>query len=353
MFTSQAPQLFNALRSAVPGDSARQLTQIFANCNQALTHRGGVDLQNRPLYQKNGVVSSLGGDDLPPWATGNQAGNGQTYPFGGVGGSFYGGNYYGVDGPSNALQFAYQPGSSGWAPYVNVNLANYNGGGPLVFPPPGGPYRGGDWITYLGDTNIFDVAPRVTNNTSQYYGGPTFQVAGDTIYDNTVTQNSYVTNLSTTNLTVEEVNGVPVKGDKGDPGDAGPGGAVGNPGNPGNAGPAGANGAGGLNGAGGAGGGNRIINNNFVIGGGGGGGGLQLVPRPGPPGPAGPGAVLPDGFLRNFGDLKRDFRILEQAFRTLQNKLKSMLLEATLKDDCTIELKGNWPEALNGIKKRV
>lgn len=257
-------------------DSARQLTQVFANCNQALDHRGFVDLNNRPLQQRNGAVTDLGGGGLPPWALGNQAGNGDTFPFGGVGGSFYGGNYYGVDGPSTSLQTTYRPGSAGVSQWTNANFNSQVGGPTIVFPPEGGGYTGGDWITYLGDTNYFDVAPRVTENISHYYGGPTFQVAGDTIYDNTLTTNSYVTNLITQVLSADSLNGVPVKPDAGDPGAAGPGGAdgvAGRPGDPGGAGPAGANGApgapggrftifiGGRGGGGGGGGFNNVVNN--------------------------------------------------------------------------------------------
>lgn len=241
--------MFSALQGAMSNDSVRQLTQVFANCNQALSHRGFVDLNNRPLIQKNGAVTDLAGGGLPPWALGNQAANGDTYPFGGTGGSFYGGNYYGVDGPNNTLQIYYRPGNNGVQQWANTDPNDYTGGTPLVFPPGGGGYSGGDWITYLGDNNYFDVAPRVTNTNNQYYGGPTFQVAGDTYYDNTVTNNSYVTNLTVQNIIADEVNGEPAKGESGDPGVAGPGGAPGAPGgrglpgDPGAAGPAGANGA--------------------------------------------------------------------------------------------------------------
>lgn len=344
MFTSQAPQLYNALQGALDGESARQLTQVFANCNQALTHRGSVDLQNRPMYQKNGMVSSLGGDDLPPWATGNLAGSGETYPFGGPGGSFYGGNYYGTDAPSNSLSFAYRPGSSGWLPYINLDLANYTGSGPIVLPGPGGGYTGGDWITYLGDTNTFDVAPRITENISHYYGGPTFQVAGDTVYDNTVTNNSYVENFVSNYVTVEEINGQPVKGDVGNPGFTGPLGPPGTPGNPAAAGPAGANGLNGLNGVGipgppGMPGANAQNINNWIFINGGVPPALPVLPLKKPPNP---GPVQPNPQpAANLQELINRFKDLAEAFRRLKDDISNTELQAWLTEDCRIALRLN------------
>lgn len=236
--------MFSALQGAMSNDSVRQLTQVFANCNQALDHRGFVDLNNQPLVQKNGAITNLSGNGLPPWATGGRIGNGNTYPFN----SLYGGNYYGTDGAGGTLQDTYRTGGDGVARWSNANPADYNGGGPFVMPPPGGGYTSGDWITYMGDQNYFDLAPRVTETVNQYYGGPSFQVAGDSYYDNTVTNNSYVTNMTVNNITVQEINGNPVGGEQGDPGIAGPGGAPGGPGAPGAAGPAGANGFNGFNG---------------------------------------------------------------------------------------------------------
>lgn len=340
MFTSQAPLLLSALNGAMSDDNARQLTQVFANCNQALTHRGSVNLQNTPMYQKNGVITQQSGDGIPPWGLSNQAANGQAFPFGGQSGSFYGGNYYGVDGPSNALQLAYQPGNSSWANYVNVNPTYYTGGSPFVFPNPPGGYQGGDWITYMGDTNTFDLAPRITENTSQYYGGPTFQVAGDSVFDNSVTNNSYITNLTTQNITVEEVNGQPARGDQGDPGLAGPAGADGKPGNPGLAGPAGA--------VGGGGGGNAPINQfitNFFgngVGGGGGGGGF-LVGPPGAPGAPGAAGRVDPVFQAAFGVLNTAFWKLKADYEIFRRRLKNLTFCAKLTDACKIEITTDHP----------
>lgn len=329
MFTSQAPLLLSVLSGAMSQDSARQLAQVFANCNQDLTHRGSVNLQNTPLYQKNGVLSQQSAAGVPPWGLGNQAGSGEAFPFGGRSGSLYGGNYYGVDGPSNALQSAYRPGNSAWQPYANSDRNYYSGSDPFVAPSPGGGYTAGDWITYTGDTNTFDLAPRITENINQYYGGPTFQVAGDSIFDNSVTNNSYITNLSTQNISVEQVNGEPVKGDKGDPGQAGAGGADGRPGDPGIAGPAGAAGAPGA--------GNTVNNhvfspqffitlaNNLGI-------PLGQVGPQGPPGPPGPAVGA------NLRPLGNRVSKLEGQLAALSRNLRNLQLCVKLTDDCRIEV---------------
>lgn len=254
MFTKQAPYIFSALSGAMSNDGVRQLTQAFANCNQSLDHRGSVELTAAPFQQRNGVLEST------PWSNGAQPGG------------LYGSNYYGIDSPNPVGNSAYRPGSVNLAQWTNTDPANYSGTGPFVFPSPGGGYTSGDWITYLGDVNTFDVAPRISETINTYYGGPTFNVAGDSVFQNSYTTNNYTTNQTVQNLIVESVNGEPVKGDKGDPGAAGPAGVdglAGKPGDPGFAGPAGANGA-----AGAMAGGNVF---NIIFGGGGGAGGGIVV----------------------------------------------------------------------------
>lgn len=221
MFTSQAPYLLSALGDAVGGEDARRVTQALANCSQDLTHRGSVQFASTPFSQTNGVVNDS------PW---NTAINN---------------NYYGDPLQLPPAQDMFRPGGG----LTYVNMLNT----PIEFPPPGG-YRSGDWYTYMGDNNFFDVAPRITETTNQYYGGPTFQVAGDSHFTNTYTNNSYTNNSYHNTITTQEINGVPVRGDKGDPGAMGNAGLAGQPGPPGNngnpglAGPAGAAGLNGLDG---------------------------------------------------------------------------------------------------------
>lgn len=183
---------------------ARQVTQALANCGQGISHRGNVSLAGNQFSQSNGVVNNS------PWTrvTNN--------------------NYYGEDLQFNEADDLFRPG--GGLTYVNVNNP------PFEIPPPGD-YRGGDWYTYMGDNNYFDVAPRITENYNQFFGGPTFQVAGDSHFNNSYTNNAYSTNHYVTNLTVNQINGEPVvgeRGEKGDPGLAGPQGPPGLKGDPGN-----------------------------------------------------------------------------------------------------------------------
>lgn len=318
MFTSQAPTLLSS--GVLPPDQLRQLTQVFANCNQSLTHRGQIDLKGMPFYQQNGMLSQIyDGLNAPPWAAGSLAGNGEAFG----GSSYFGGNYYGVDGPASAFNLAYSPGNNFAFNFSSANPGSYTDGGPYVFPPVGGGYTS-NWNTYLGDNNAWDFSDRSERNQNFYYGGPTFQVAGDSYFDNTTTQNSYVTNHYVTNLTVEQVNGQPAKPDRGDPGDAGPGGAPGAPGNPEAAVP-------------GQGAVGNIINQQFIqnfFGGGGGGG----PGRPGPIGPPGlPGAP---GQQRPLTPRELQF-IIQNAMKFLRRMLPQLLegVTAELQDDCSIELK--------------
>jgi hypothetical protein len=319
MFTAQAPTLLSS--NALPPDQLRQLAQVFANCNQSLTHRGQIDLKGMPFYQQNGMLSQIyDGLNAPPWAAGSLAGNGQTFG----GSSYFGGNYYGVDGPASTFNLAYSPGNRIAFNFGSANPGSYEGGSPYVFPPIGGGYTS-NWNTYQGDNNAWDFSDRSTRNQNFYYGGPSFQVAGDSYFDNSITQNSYATNQYVTNLTVDQVNGEAAVSDRGDPAIAGPGGAPGAPGNPEAALPA-VGAAGGIN--------PQVIQNllvlggNVVIGGGGGVGGLlvQLFFQ------------LPGG-ERQLNPRQEELlrRNREKAERKLEaERLKG--ITAQLNDDCTITL---------------
>lgn len=326
MFTSQAPLLLSS--NILPQDQLRQLTQVFANCNQALSHRGTVDLQGAPFYQRNGALSQPFDGALPPWASGNLSGNGAPYSPG-AGGSYYGGNYYGVDGPASSFNLAFSPGNSYTFNFSGTEPGDFTGTGPVETPPGGGGYTS-DWNTYFGDTNTFDFSDRSARNTNFYYGGPTFQVAGDSYFDNSITQNSYVTNQYVGNLDAPLINGIEARPDLGDPAGAGPGGAPGAPGNPAAAGPGGAAGPAGANGFGLFGVPGQGVQNFFFFGGGFGGGavgpGVGGFPRP----------IQPIFNIRGF--TPREVRFL------IDNILKRVRdlfddLEATLEDDCSITLK--------------
>lgn len=209
MLTAQAPAILNALQTVTDQSSARQFTQAVANCSQDITHRGNVSIAGSQFSQVNGVMNSSA------W---NLTAN----------------NYYGTDGPQLPAQDALRPGGG----LTYVNLIN----NPFEMPPSGDGYRAGDWYTYMGDTNVFDLAPRITQNTNQFYGGPTFQVAGNSVFNYIYGDTTYTQNLFSKSTETTEINGEPVQGERGDPGAAGPRGANGLPGNPGNAGPRGADG---------------------------------------------------------------------------------------------------------------
>jgi hypothetical protein len=54
MLTQSTPAVINALRGVLPTGAIKQLTQALGNCNQPLTHRGGVNLQPAQQQQSGG-----------------------------------------------------------------------------------------------------------------------------------------------------------------------------------------------------------------------------------------------------------------------------------------------------------
>lgn len=216
MFTAQAPALLRALGDATDADSARQVTQAVANCSQNISHRGTVSLAGMPFSQSNGVLQSS------PW-------------------TMRANNYYGTDLPPMPAEDALRSGGG---------LGYANGPNPFEMPSPGGGYRSGDWYTFQGDNNVFDVAPRITEQTNFYYGAPTFVVAGNSSMNWLHANVGSFEKVQAKEVEAAVVNGEPVRGEKGDPGAAGPAGAPGQRGDPGLAiiGPNGANGVNGLNG---------------------------------------------------------------------------------------------------------
>jgi len=238
VFTSQAPALFANAGRQDPV-SVRQMVQSFANCAQPLTHRAGVSLQQSALSQRGGVVdvSRLGGGPygdtgldvtsrLPPWAIFDLRSN----------------NYYGSN-QGNAYNY-YSNATNLYQSYPNFASGdNYYSPQYFEFGPVSSVYNS-NWTTQLGDQNFFDFTTRqgdLINN----YGGPTFNVAGDSYFDNsvsnnqTVVNNQNVNNQTVNNTTVENTFNVGGEGSQGDPGAAGPGGPPGRNGDPGLAGPAG------------------------------------------------------------------------------------------------------------------
>lgn len=186
MLTSSIPSVTRALSGSLPPGAVRQLTQAIGNCSQPLTSRGGMNFQTP-------AARTLGAQG--PGAMGGGTWNPQ--------------DYIDLLPPTDQAGNVVLPGyDNPWA----WNVTNYG-----------------------GDNFYFPTSQEFTTN--QYYGGPTFNVAGDTVFEN-----AYTTNMNVTNLTTDTINGQPAPGR---PGDTGPSGA---PGRVGAAGLAGQNGAGGEDG---------------------------------------------------------------------------------------------------------
>jgi hypothetical protein len=162
MLTRAAPAFNRATQGAFQSSLLQPLTQSLFNCNQPLEHRGPVAFSNGFFPNNNGVLSQNG------W-------NPADYP-----GLF--------------------PDSAGF-----------------IEAPGNGGYRPGDWYTTNYGSPEFDLRTEVTNNTNQYYTGPSVTIEGETITQNLTTENQTVVNL-----TVENINGEPAPGADGADGPAGP-----------------------------------------------------------------------------------------------------------------------------------
>jgi hypothetical protein len=238
MFTAQAPFLYSTLNRSTDPTTAAQLTQAFANCNQPLTHRAGVSLQPSSAAQRGGVLNARFGPSNYAYAGGalaSSAGNDRTaqlQPW-----AISRNNYYGADANSTNIYNAYRPGQEWWSAYPDQAAdAFYNTNQSFEFGPITNK-NNSNWYTRMGDLNTFDFSIRqgdVVNN----FGGPTFQVAGDSYFDNSVhntqevTEQS-VTNQNVTNQTTENSTFNNVTFVTGDPAQAGPQGPQGFPGQPG------------------------------------------------------------------------------------------------------------------------
>lgn len=161
MFTQSAPAIINALSGVLPDTAVRALVQALGNCQQPLSHRGDVTLQPTIRQGRNGLAQ------MGTW-------NPQQYP---------------ELLPPNFNQHFY-------------DLPNV------------GSYTNGDWYSanYAGAQFSFPTSQEFSLNS--YYGGPTFNVGGNSTFNNTFTNNAYAVNadFSTTsieNLTVNNFNGVP------------------------------------------------------------------------------------------------------------------------------------------------
>jgi hypothetical protein len=204
------PALAQALSGALPEAAIRQLMQALGNCQQPLTHRGAVNIQ-------------------PPATTGA---GGLARP-----GAWKASEYRDLLPTVGQRAFVDMPGFGG-------------GGGP-----------GGQVINtsnnYAGNQFSFPINQEF--QYSNYFGGDTFNVAGDSTFSNAFSTNFTNSTLTTSNIFVSSINNTPVA-----PAVVGGGGGLG-----------GGGGFGGFGGdLGGGGGGFVFVNGGF---GGGGGRGGQVA----------------------------------------------------------------------------
>jgi hypothetical protein len=195
MLTQTMPALVQALSRVLPQQAVSQIAAALGNCNQPLTHRGGVSIQPSNQYLSGGV--NYGNQ----W---NPADYGDIFP------TVNQANNYG--GSNQQLQNIFDVAN------YNYNYATNNyGGNSFNFP----------------TTNEFAI--------NEYYGGPTTYIGGNSEFVNTVT-----TNLTTQNFFTETINGESAPGTPGARGPSGPAGSPGAAGRPGSPGARGAAGAPGI-----------------------------------------------------------------------------------------------------------
>jgi len=239
VFTQQAPFLLSALSNVVGSGTAQQLAQAFGNCNQPLSHRAGVSLQRAGLATNAGVLRGPGGNpyDYTDGAFGFLAGNDPATQFSPW--AFDRGNFYGGDTFNTNAQFAFRSGDQFLATYPDAaSNAFYNLSQSFEFGPISS-VNNSPWFTRMGDINTFDFSSRLGDIVNNF-AGPTFQVAGDSYFDNSVHNNMTAANQSVANQEVEDATIINLTVENlevtsGDPaaGGVGADGAPGRPGDPG------------------------------------------------------------------------------------------------------------------------
>jgi hypothetical protein len=98
----------------------------------------------------------------------------------------------------------------GWNPqqYQDLFPQEYNN---YYFETPEvGGYTNGSWFTSNYGGNQFSFPTNQEFFANEYYGGPTFNVGGNSFFDNTYTNNITSTNTTTQNLTTRYMNGFPI-----------------------------------------------------------------------------------------------------------------------------------------------
>ena len=158
MFTQSMPALAQALSGALPEAALRQLMQALGNCQQPLTHRGAVNLQ-------------------PPSATGP----------GGLArsGVWRASDYRDILPTAGQGAAVYLPGYGGMGGGTINNTSNYDG-------------------------NQFSFPINQEFGYNNYFGGDTFNVAGNSTFNNTFSTNLTTSTLTTSNINATYINNTPI-----------------------------------------------------------------------------------------------------------------------------------------------
>lgn len=157
MFTQQAPAIIKALSGVLPDNAVRSLVQALGNCQQPLAHRGDVNLAPKEPANTKGVL-----------------------------------------------------GNNGWNPQQYQNLFPTEYQQYYMEAPQVGSYSNGNWYStnYGGAQFAFPLNQEF--NANEYYGGPTFNVGGNSFFNNTFANTANYNSVTTENITTETMNGFPV-----------------------------------------------------------------------------------------------------------------------------------------------
>ena len=174
MYTQSMPALAQALSGALPDGAIRQLMQALGNCQQPLTHRGAINVQ-------------------PPTVPGR----------GGL-----------------ARDGAWRPSD-----YRNL-LPSAGSGGYVDMPRGGGGGAGGTNNSHNYEGNGFFFPTDLGFEYTDYYGGETFNVAGNSSFDYSTHSTVNAGDVVTNSMRVNYINGqrLPDSGDESRPPDSAGGG---------------------------------------------------------------------------------------------------------------------------------
>jgi hypothetical protein len=196
MLTQATPAIVQALSGVLPADAVKQLTQALGNCEQPLTHRGGLNIANGDY--PTGPSGIVEGPPNERWVVDNYrdlmppAGNNVFVDIGGMnvnnnnGGAGNGGPGGGGGGGGGGDTYN---SSTSYSPSTYYNSAWNNN-------------------NYEGSQFYFPTSQYFSQN--QYFGGNTTNIAGNSYFENSYVNNLTSQNFVTQNIYVQNINGQPV-----------------------------------------------------------------------------------------------------------------------------------------------